>query len=291
MSSEQISWQLRRYLTTVVPGVYRLNKGPLSDTDRYLTALLLGGPRSVLSGLHAARFFGVATTESAGRIDVLVPVNHAPRTVEWIRLRRSSVLDPDCRAEGCLRWVSPPRAVAEAALWAPSARQSRKIVIDAAQRRVAHPNDVAGWVERLGRRHSVAVLSAVAEARTNVWSIPEADLAAVLASSSVLPEAWANPVLRRADGTRLVTPDLWFDDIGMAVMVHSRAHHVGAEEWEHTVSRDGELVALGVLCLGVTPAAVRDDPARVRQHVEEAYGNARSSGRRRPDVIATPHTP
>ena len=290
MTSEQIAWQLRRHLTTVVPGVYRANRGPMSDEERQLAALLLGGPRSVLSGLHATRFYGIAATEKVGRIDVLIPVNQAPRTLDWIRLRRSSLVDPGCRAVAGIRWVSPARAVAEAALWSTSPRLTRKIVIEAAQRSVAHPDDVAAWVERLGRRHTVCVSAAVAEARTHVWSVPEADLAALVARSTILPEAWANPSLRRGNGDRLITPGLWFDDVAMAVMVHSRAHHSGPEEWERTVSRDAELQALGVVSLGVTPAAIRDEPAAVLRRIEEAYTNARGSGRHRPDVIATPRS-
>jgi len=42
-----------------------------------------------------------------------------------------------------------------------------------------------------------------------------------------------NPRLKDMHDKRLTTPDLWFDDVGMAVMVHSRQFHSGALQWGH----------------------------------------------------------
>ncbi len=44
-------------------------------------------------------------------------------------------------------------------------------------------------------------------------------------------------------GVRCLTPDAWLDDVAMAVMVHSRQFHDGPDQWDETVSRDGELTA------------------------------------------------
>jgi hypothetical protein len=38
---------------------------------------------------------------------------------------------------------------------------------------------------------------------------------------------------------RLPTPDGWFDDVALAVQVHSRRHHAGELDWEATVAADG----------------------------------------------------
>ena len=102
----------------------------------------------------------------------------------------------------------------------------------------------------------------------------------------MVPEPWLNPELRVADGGRLTTPDLWLDDVAMAVMVHSREFHSGVIDWESTVERDSDLSACGVV-VGVTPGAIARDPARVLGRIERAYATALRSGRRA-DVVATP---
>lgn len=114
--------------------------------------------------------------------------------------------------------------------------------------------------------------------------MPEADLARLLATSRVLPEPWPNPVLSDVDGNRLTTPDLWLDDVGIAVMVHSTAFHAGALQWDATVEGDGDLSANRVVVIGVTPGTLARDPAAILARVEAAYNTARRSGARAPVV-------
>jgi hypothetical protein len=112
-------------------------------------------------------------------------------------------------------------------------------------------------------------------------------MAALVATSQVLSPMWLNPRLTRLDGSGLLTPDGWFDDIGMAVMLHSRRYHSTGEQWEQTVEGDAALRADGIVVLGVTPASLRRDPAGVLRLMEQAYLSARRLSRRAA-VIAVP---
>ena len=116
--------------------------------------------------------------------------------------------------------------------------------------------------------------------------MPESELLDLVARSSVLHTPWANPLLVGPTGVRLTTPDAWFDDVAFAVMVHSRRHHADGDQWDDTVDRDGDLVAAGVVVVGVTPRRLRQRPEVVLARLERAYISAR--GRRRPAVRATP---
>ena len=69
----------------------------------------------------------------------------------------------------------------------------------------------------------------------------------------MLPAAWLNPGLADENGTRLTTPDVWLDDVGMAVMIHSREFHAGALQWDATVVYDSELSSHRIVVVGVTP--------------------------------------
>lgn len=99
---------------------------------------------------------------------------------------------------------------------------------------------------------------------------------------------WPNPRVSTADGVSLVSPDLWLDDIGMAVMVHSRTHHLREQQWEATVEYDGQLAEHGVLVIGVTPRSIHEQPVDVLRRIERVYQSAVHSGRRRPRLLMDP---
>lgn len=78
----------------------------------------------------------------------------------------------------------------------------------------------------------------------------------------------------------------WFDDVAMAVMVHSHGFHSQGEDWDATVERDGELVEAGVVVAGVTPHRLSTQPASVLRRLEQTYLTA--AKRPRPAVRARP---
>ncbi|MFW5470724.1 hypothetical protein ACOCJ4_11815 [Knoellia sp. CPCC 206435] len=70
----------------------------------------------------------------------------------------------------------------------------------------------------------------------------------------------------------------------MAVMVHSRQFHADGDQFVRTIERDGDLVAAGVVVVGVTPSSIRSDPVAVLRRIEDTYAVAQR--RPRPDVRA-----
>lgn len=79
---------------------------------------------------------------------------------------------------------------------------------------------------------------------------------------------------------------MWFDDVALAIMVHSKAHPLLGDDWDATVSADGELSAAGAAVLGITPAEIRRRPDTVLEGIETAYVQA-SRRPRTPDICAT----
>jgi hypothetical protein len=158
----------------------------------------------------------------------------------------------------------------DAAAGCPDHAAARALIIDAVQQRLVRLDDIAHWVEARSNHGRRLLRQAVAEAAVGAWSVPEADLLRIVNDNSRLPRPWANPTLHDPLGRRLTTPDLWFDDVALAVMVHSRAFH------------SGEVVA-------VTPASIAAEPERVLTRIDAAYG--RALRRPRPvGVLALPRT-
>jgi hypothetical protein len=286
VSAAQVRWRLSRSWRLVLPGVLLLDWAVPTDLQRCIAGLLYAGPQSWLSGPTAGALHRVLTPAPRSRVHLLVPAPARPRDVGWLSIRRTHVADERVVTSGALRYSCLPRAVVDSAAGLPT-DEARALIIEVVQRRLVRLDDLSHWIEARRPNGKAVLRRALAEAAVGAWSLPEAELAQLVSRSSVLPEPWLNPELRDADGCRLTTPDLWFDDVAMAVMVHSREFHGGVIDWEATVDRDSDLSACRVVVIGVTPAAIARDPARVLDRIERAYVTAVRSGQRA-DVLATP---
>ena len=268
----------------VLPRVILVQPGELTVRRQMIGALLWAGSDAVLSGPTAARWHGVQAADPRGRVHVVLPAGGDSRSVGFASARRSLLHDEDVRSVGSLRFSSPARSCVDAAFAAGTPATRAAILTEAVHRKVATLEELTDWLCRLRTRDAYRLKPALEAAAAGAWSAPEAELLDLIAGSGVLPEPWANPSLT-TDGHALLTPDIWFDEVAMAVMVHSYAYHSQGDDWSSTVERDADLVAAGVMVLGVTPDRIRTDPVGVVQRIEKAHVTA--SGRPRPDVCAT----
>lgn len=284
-----LRWQLGRSWRLLLPGVVLLHPGQPTADQRLSAALLLAGPESWLAGATAAALHGITKSEPGEPVHVLVPAPRTPRQVGWVSIRRTHLLDERIVERGCLRFSCRARSVVDAAADARDPAAARALIISALQRRLVRLDDVQHWVEARRPNGRLVLRRAVAEAAAGAWSVPEADLARLLGRSRSLPPAWANPELTDAQGCRLTSPDLWLDDVGLAIMVHSREYHEADLDWDSTVERDTDLSSCRIIVVGVTPGSIAREPERVLARIETAYAAALASGTR-PNVTATQRT-
>lgn len=281
-----VRWNAGRAWRVLLPQVFGIFREQPTPRQRQVAALLWAGPDSVLAGATAARLHGVTAADPLARVHVLVPAPRSSRMSGFAEVRRTLVHDAGTVARGPLRLSSPARAAVDAARAARTHDARAAILIETVQRGIATLDDLAEWVYRLRPRDAATLHAPLAEAASGAWSVPESELLDLVASSLVLPVAWANPVLTTAEGTPLTTPDVWFDDVAMAVMVHSHRFHSEGEQWDDTVDKDADLVAAGVVVAGVTPRRLRERPDAVIARLERAYRSAQA--RPRPTVRAVP---
>ncbi len=283
----QLRWRLGRDWRLVLPHVVALDAAPLTDGRRVAAAALEAGPGAVVSGAYACAWHQLGNVRLDGSVLVVVPPSRASRTTGFARIRRS-VLRPAHLEVGAVRFAELPRAVVDCACDARSDDEAQAAVIEAVQRRLTSVEQLRHELERRRPNGTRAARRALAVAEAGAWSVPEADLLREAAASRVLPHVWPNPELRLPDGTRLVSPDLWLDDVGLAVMVHSRAHHARDADWERTVEQDGQLAEHGIVVLAFTAASAHRRPTDAVRRIERAYLTARRSGRPRPAVVMVP---
>lgn len=280
--------RLSRTWRTVLPGVVATSKAPLTAHRRVIAAHLFAGPDALVASSTAAAWHGVESARST-LVTMSVPGGRASRQSGFVVVRRTTRPDPSAWHRPPLLIASRARAVVDAAQAADGERQAAAIVIEAVQRQLVTAESVRHELERAPRHGSRQVRLGLAAAERGAWSVPELELATLVAGSAFLPEAWPNPVLSTLDGSPLPTPDLWFDDVGLAIQLHSRAYHLRELDWDATVAGDTALGEQAVVVLGVTPTMVRMRSREVLTRIERAYCNLQS--RPRPAVLATPRFP
>jgi len=286
VSPAAVRWNSGRAWRVLLPHVVILTREAARPRQRQVAGLLWAGDRSVLSGPTAAAAHGITTADPHGRVHLLVPAPLSSRRSGFAEARRTLLHDDATVTRGAVRLSSPARAAVDAARAEHTERARSAILIEAVQRGLASVDDLAEWVHRLRTRDAAALRLPLEHAASGAWSVPESELLELVAGSAVLSAAWANPWLERPDGSRLTSPDAWFDDVAMAVMVHSRRYHAEADDWDATVESDADLVAAGVVVVGVTPRRIRSDPAAVLGRLERAHLVA--AARPRPAVVARP---
>jgi hypothetical protein len=287
VSRDAVRWRLDRGWQLIHPGVVATFAGTLDPGQVLIAAQLYAGPKAYLSSWTAAAWYGVEAARVGAIVRLTVPAHLAARATGCVRVTRTARMDANVWERAPLRFASRARAVVDAAREVKAERVARAIVIEAVQRRVVPVAQLRHELEAGPRAGSRQVRGAIDAAEAGAWSVPEAELLDLLSGSRILPMAWGNPALASESGERLPTPDVWFDDVGLAVQVHSRLYHARDADWETTVSGDSLLGEHGVVVIGVTPVSLAD-PKTVLHRIERAYLAVRE--RERPRVVAIPLT-
>jgi hypothetical protein len=279
-----IRWQVGRRWRALLPGVLLLSPSLPSGDQRLVAALLAAGDGSWLSGSTAAACHGLIDAGSTSSVHVMVPYPARSRRVGWVSVRATSLLDERLVTRGPLRLSCRPRALVDAAAQAPDDDAAAAMVIRAVQERLVRVDDVQHWLCVRRRNGTVRLKRAVAAAATGAWSMPEAQLGSLLRRCGRFAGLMANPALVDERGRPLTTPDLWDDEVALAIMVHSRQFHAGTLDWDATVDTDEDLRACGIEVVAVTPNAIERHPDKVVARVLAA--RERAARRPRPPVVA-----
>ncbi len=291
VTRDTLRWRVGRDWRLLLPGVYALQTGLPSERQRLVAAQLCGGDGSWLAGSTAAALHGLRSCSVGLPVRVLVPAPRRSRRIAWVDVRGTTLtgeplIERDGLRVGCLA-----RAVVDAAAETRDERHARALVIEAVQRRLVRLDDLEHWVDARGSSGSLRLRRILVEVAAGAWSVPESDLLALILTSRSLPQPLANPVLTGPTGEALTSPDIWFDDVGMAVLVQSRAFHFDGLDWDATVEQGSDLSAARVVVVGVTPAALARNPQAQLRRIERAHEVARRSGTRAPVTATARSTP
>jgi hypothetical protein len=257
----------------LLPGIYMATTGTPAILQQEMAALLYAGNGSIITGSAALRCHHIGKTVP-DLIDVLVPAATRRRDAGFVRLHRTTRLPERIWQVGPVRYVPPPRAVADAVRDMTSLRDVRAIVADAVQRGRCRIREL---VEELGdgpRNGSALFRVALADVADGIRSTAEGDLKDLLVKAKI-PMPLFNPVLYDKDGTFIARPDAWWPELGIAIEVDSREWHLSPEDHAKTLARGRRMSKYQIVVLRFTPRQIRSEPAAVVKDIREALAGAR----------------
>ena len=259
----------------LLPGVYASCTGPVSAQQRNTAALLFAGPRSVITGPAALVSHRIRAPQTHV-VDVLVPMERRRRSVNFVRVSRTSRMPGLLFRDGPLSYAPPARAVADTVRGLRDLGEVRAVVADGVQRGTVliwQLNDELSCGPVQGSARLRRVLEEVAD---GVRSSAEGDLR-TLVKRERLPEPMYNPHLFAGD-TFIAVPDAWWPDAGVAVEIESRQWHLSPGDWEQTMARASRMSAYGIAVLHFPPRRLTNESRRVAGEIRAAVEAGRKRG-------------
>ncbi|WP_179956905.1 hypothetical protein [Amycolatopsis anabasis] len=263
----------------LLPGIILLAPSEPTDEQRIRAALLRGGEGAMVTGLWAARRFGLKRIPppDPDEIHLLVPGKREITSAGFALVERTTRLpSPVVRDEVP---VAPlHRAVLDAARRMRDFDAIRAMLAEAVQRRRCKPEALAGELERGSQRGSALPRRAIAELLDGAESVAEAD-ALWLWKRAGLPECERNVPVYDHSGGYIGKPDAWLDAVAFAWEIDSREFHFEVEGYADTLARNARYAAAGIVVLQTLPSRLRTEPAAVIEELMAAYQAARNRPR------------
>jgi hypothetical protein len=267
----------------LLPGVVKLDNGPVTRDDRRRAGLLYAGGRALITGADALELHGMERMpRPSGPVHLLVPEDCRRAGGGRVLAERTARMpEPEPG-----RWPITPvgRAALDHVRRLDDRDLVRAVLAEVVQRGRCTPAALAAELAAGCSRGSAVPRLVLQEVSAGVRSVAEADARLALRGCG-LPEPRWNAAVFAADGTFLGVPDAWFDEVAMAWEIDSVEWHLRPADYERTVVRRSLMTSAGIIVMQTLPSGLADRAA-VRRDLRGHHALAAS--RPRPDVVAAP---
>ncbi|GAA4345112.1 cysteine hydrolase family protein [Angustibacter luteus] len=246
------------------PGVVLAHSGVPARRERLLGALAYAGPGAVLTGNAALGLHGLGAARHHRDLHVLIREKARRQSRPGLIIERTRRL-PDPVVRGGLPVAPPARALIDACRQIERLDDVRALVADAVQSRLCLVSDVQEALVASARQRTALAREVLAEVAAGVRSAAEARVRVVFARHHIPQPRW-NWALHGEDGTHLLTPDGWWQDIGCALQIDSMAWHLLPALYKRTQQLQRLMSVHDIPFLPVAPGDVfTDEAAFVRE--------------------------
>ncbi|SFR09683.1 hypothetical protein SAMN04488564_103202 [Lentzea waywayandensis] len=256
------------------PGVVLLHNGPPTPDQQLTAALLRAGPGAVVTGAEACRRHGLPARTP--ELHVLVP--GTARGSGTLILERASPM-PTSSDVGGYPVVSAARAVVDTCRFLRSEDEATALIAAAVQRGRCTPLEL--WAQARTNRFGTKLVRTVLRELGRAESVAERDARRLSRKIRLTTPHW-NATIAGADGVLIGRPDAWYDDVGLAWEIDSKAFHFGPRDYARTLARNSRYAAAGILVVQTLPTRLRDDQDAVARELKAAHRAA--AARPRPPV-------
>ncbi|OLZ42986.1 hypothetical protein BS329_40955 [Amycolatopsis coloradensis] len=267
-----------------IPGVILLTDATPTMRQLLKAALSHAGPEAMLTGVQAARLYGVRRLPPERRAHTLIPHRSKVATWGFAVVERTIHLPEPVKIDGLP--VAPlARALIDAARRMEELQSVRAMIHDAVHRGLCTPEELREELAQASTIGSALPRIVVGALQDGVDSAVEQWLETVLERSG-LPRPARKAVLRTPDGQGVIgVADAWWPKAGVAMQI--RYDEVTLDPG--SPSETPALAAAGLIVVRVSPARLRDQPLVVIQELRAAHRRARQ--RPPPELSSDPAAP
>jgi hypothetical protein len=256
----------------LLPGVYLTITGAPTPIQLQVAALLYAGPQSLVTGPTALAFHGVRGAKAAA-VDILVPATCSVASRSFVAIRRTRRMPSQWAQDLAVRYVLPPRAIADTVRTLDRLSDARTVVASGVQQSCCTIRQLAAELAERHDPRDALFRTVLSEVAAGIRSAPEAELRELI-NSSGLPAPLYNPDLY-LNGKFLARPDAWWPQAGVAVEVDSREWHLSPADWQRTLRRHRRMTAAGIFVVHVTPDQLRTESLQVAGDIAAALERGR----------------
>ncbi|WP_284750743.1 hypothetical protein [Amycolatopsis sp. RTGN1] len=264
----------------LLPGTILLHNGNPTRRQRALAALLYGGPRAMITGAEACRWYDLRVPEEfpAQDIHLLVPHERRVLSSEYVIAERTRRL-PGAWVRHGIPLAPLVRATTDAVRRIRAEEPVGHLLVEAIQHGHCAPADLASELD-VGTKRGTAVPRRLLKEWTDLRSVAEIRAKKLSAQLTTAPSHW-NAGIRAPTGF-VGRPDAWWDDVALAWEIDSFEFHYSRDDYARTLRRNNRYAAAGIRIVQTLPASIRDSPEQVLRELEAAY--AAAAARARPPV-------
>jgi hypothetical protein len=256
----------------MLPGVVCLHNGEPTLFQLIESALRYARRGAIVTGLAAAWLHGLRRLPVLQNVHVLLPIGKQPQTYGHVIVERTARL-PEFQLRQGFPVAPLTRAVLDGARRLTRQDAVDAMIAEAVQRNLTTPRRLADELNEGSRRGASRPRKAIQAMLAGARSKAEAD-ACRLVSRCRLPQPKWNPTLQAPDGSKLPTPDAWFDDVALAWEIDSLEFHLSPRDYQRTLQRHALMTGAGIIVLHTLPSRLVREPQEVLGELSAAYRQA-----------------
>jgi hypothetical protein len=265
----------------MLPGVVSLHNGNPTWPQEVEAALRYARRGALVTGLAAARLHGLRRLPAFDRVHLLVAEDKQPATYGYVIVERTT-RPPQPEHKGGFPVAPVTRAVLDGARRLVRQGDVDALLAEAVQRGLTTPRELADELTAGSRRGASRPRATILVMLDGVRSKAEADAHRIVTASRLPRPLW-NPTLTGPDGTRLPSPDGWFDDVALAWEIDSLEFHLSPADYDRTLRRHATMTGAGIVVLHTLPSRLVKEPTAVLNELAAAH--AQAARRPRPPIL------